>query len=645
MEVTPEIFAWLTSLNVINPFVSYSQDLVNDFQVPEKTVSLLMGGKYMDVLIQPLQDAYNKFYKINEDYISELMKLKHIPDGQEYISNSLKYTNWKIIFEILAHFGLIFSEDELSLLVNNNVDQLKKVITKIYQCYTKYLNNGEHNNLNDKNSDSGNKDYLRNNQIEYKETFNKNISGQDTLLNINELNPLKKYEECNTLLELIILSLCKNMNMKPRQAVALLSNNRKYLKKVCISGYNYDFHAIKNWLSDLYNNIDKIIKLITDSEDGLNVSYSTIGSALYSKDLDIALQSARLLNIIKYKIGMNWDWFYNEGINIFIFILNKDDCYHKKEFLDLLYDFIKDNLTLFFDEIKKKFEKGIKTNNLGDKKSIYDFISNILLISADMDKEFIIYFQQLIYDVCLTKNTDLSCNLSILSDTFFNFDPIDDNNANKIFAYFKDCIKSDIQSVYSTAIFQIFNLIQKFGVIKNKHAPHLYKNITFIFLEEYDNEIKRELFLENFEKFLNSNQDIPIDILLEPYLNHINGIQNYGLCDFLFLLKIVEHPRLMAKDLCDIIQFILNVCINSIPYARSANLVLSLIFEKELIDKLIINNDNGESVYNIEEIENKFIDFINTALDLYISNITKQEDKFILETPYDIMLQNYAMED
>ena len=29
------------------------------------------------------------------------------------------------------------------------------------------------------------------------------------------------------------------------------------------------------------------------------------------------------------------------------------------------------------------------------------------------------------------------------------------------------------------------------------------------------------------------------------------------------------------------------------------------------------------------------------ALDMYISNISNEEDKFILETPYDIMTQNY----
>ena len=139
MEVTPEIFAWLTSLNIINPFLSFSQDLENDFQIPEKTVSLLFGGKYIDLMIQSLQEAFNKFYNIDDDYSSNLLKLKHIPEGQEYISNSLKYTNWKIIFEVLSHFGLSFSEDDLSHLINNDIEQLKIVISKIYYTYTKNL--------------------------------------------------------------------------------------------------------------------------------------------------------------------------------------------------------------------------------------------------------------------------------------------------------------------------------------------------------------------------------------------------------------------------------------------------------------------------------------------------------------------------
>ena len=81
--------------------------------------------------------------------------------------------------------------------------------------------------------------------------------------------------------------------------------------------------------------------------------------------------------------------------------------------------------------------------------------------------------------------------------------------------------------------------MEKLGKSKNKYAPQLYKNLVFLFLEEYDNELKRENILEGFEKFFNDNNNISIDILLEPYLSQLNTCQNYTLCDFLFLLKMV----------------------------------------------------------------------------------------------------------
>ena len=659
MEVTPEIFAWLTSLNIINPFLSFSQDLENDFQIPEKTVSLLFGGKYIDLMIQSLQEAFNKFYNIDDDYSSNLLKLKHIPEGQEYISNSLKYTNWKIIFEVLGHYGLTFSDNDLTLLVNNNKDHLKKIILKIYNTYEKYLNGiNDENNINEyykiynKDNDINNipiPQNEKNNEINNEvrnEIKRKNIIDQNTKLNINEINPLKKYDECSTLLELLIISLCKNMNMKPRQAISLLCKNRKYLKKICISGFNYEFQAIRNWLSDLYNNNEIVINIMSNTEDALNMFYSIIGSALYCKDIDISLQSGQLINLIKYKVGMNWDWFYNEGINVFIFILNKEHNHRRKDFFNILYDFIRDNITNFYDELKKKFN----SNNKSDKKSIYDLISYMMDLINFMEQDFFYYFQNFVFEICLKNNKDISdksFNLSILSDAFFTFTSVDDKIATKIISYFKDCIKSNIGNIYATGIFQVFNLMERFGNIKNKYAPHLYKIIAFQFLEDYDNEIKRELYLDNFEKFFNNNQNIPIDILLESYLNKINKCQNYSLCDFLFLLKMVEHPRIKSKELFDIIQFLLNVSLYSVTYGRSANLVLSLIFSKELINKFTneedesMNNINNKEISFFEQIENKFIDFIHTALDLYISNITNQEDKFILETPYDIMTQNF----
>ena len=71
MEVTPEMFAWLSSQKVIDPFKSLQSEIIspNTFQIPEKTIELLLGGKYMNIILKSLQDAYNKFYDLSFDYI------------------------------------------------------------------------------------------------------------------------------------------------------------------------------------------------------------------------------------------------------------------------------------------------------------------------------------------------------------------------------------------------------------------------------------------------------------------------------------------------------------------------------------------------------------------------------------------------
>ena len=610
MKVTPEIFDWFHNLNIITTEEpNFEQYRKNKF-IPKNIISQMFLGKYMDMIIQPLQNEYNKFYNRDDNYTINLVNLKELPENQKYktyaINNKIRYENWKIIFEILGHFGLYFTEAEINLLVNNDIDELEQVIKKIYHTFVKFSNI---------------------------QTGNKNIKTKLSVLNIDKIDINKNYDDCKTLLEFIILSIAKNMNLNARQSVALLSNNRKYLKKICINGYIFDFQMIKNWLQDFELNKELILNLIINSDDGLNIFYETIGTLLYCKDLDISLQAARLLNLIKNKIRMNWKWFYHEGINNFNFIFNKENSYYKKDFLREFVNLISGKNYFFFDEIKKKFYNG-------ERKLTYDLLSNIINTAKNMDTDFTYNLQIFIYEICLSKAHDISFNLSMLSDTFYNFIPTEEKLVQKILSYFQFYIKCNTQNIFSTGIIHLFTLMERLGKIKNKYAPQLYKIIVNLFLETYDSVLKREIFLENFEKFFNENQDIPIDIFLEPYLEKINNCQNYALYDFLFLLKIIEHPRIEGKDIFDIIKFILYVCLHSEIYTRCANLILSLIFEKNLITK---NKNDEESFisYNLSEIENQFVNFITTALESYLSNIYKKEDKFLLETPYEIMSQNF----
>ena len=659
MEVTPELYAWLTDLNIINPFSSLKSDVAGNFMIPDKTIQLMIGGKYMDVILQSLQNAYNKFYKLKLDYLSKLKELKDIPEDTDYISNSVKYANWHLINDMLNKFGISYTEDQIMQICNGDREFLLKVITQIYYLSNQFLKHtgNENNKPENKKEKIPEKISEKEKQpIKQQPTDNKSIiSGIETetnikvnvtkplfkkqkeSVNINDVDRNKPYDECTSALEFFILSLCKNLDMKPRQAVALLSNNRKYLTIICTKGIKGDFKKIKKWLNDLSLNYEIMAKNIMASDDGLNISYSTIGAALLCNDTEVPLLSAQLINKINLGIKMNWEWFKNEGIDSFIYaIIKNEDNNDRLTLLNVIYDLCRENITDFFLELRKKIEAG-------EKKTILEFLSCLIPLSKKINSFLNSDIQNFVLDICLNETEDLSSSVSLLSDAFYYYTITDETLIEKIIEYFKQCVRNNNNNVYSTAVAQIINLMKKFGKTKNKYGPQLYKSLVSLFLESYNLEEKREFILENFEKFFNENQEIPVDIFIEPYMKLLSTADNFSLCDFDFLFKMVEHPRMSSNSIIEIIKFLLKVILHSEIYSRTANIILGLIFEKELIN----NKCNEEE---IEKITNNFINFINIALENFMNSLKNPkhkskhkntEKKYLLETPFDIINENF----
>ena len=651
MEVTPEMYAWLTDLNIINPFSSLKTPTDGNFILPEKTIELMLGGKYMDIILTTLQSAYNKFYKLKLDYLTKLSELKEISEDQKYISNSVKYANWHLINEILNKFGISYTEDQINQLINGDKEFLLKVITQIYYLCNQFLkdrsfktdkNEKESSNKikskdKDKESNLNDKSIISEleNEIDNKKVTNRNLQTtqkNNETVNINNIDPNKSYNECSTALEFFILSLCKNFSMKPRQAVALLSNNRKYLSIICNKGLKGDFSKLKKWLYDLSSNFDTMIRLINISEDGLNISFSTIGTALICSEQDIPVNCAELLNRINLNTKMNWDWLKNEGLDLMLFsIIKTENERDKLTLLNILYDFIKTESKDFFLELNKKLASN-------QNKIIIEFLFSILPFCRDLNKSFYNELKDFIFDLCINSKIDLSTYVSLLCDAFFYFSPTNDELIEKIMNFFKKCLRSDNKTVFSSAIVQIINLMDKFGKNKNKYGPQLYKCLVSLFLEGFNNEEKREFFLLNFEKFFNSEQQVPIDIFFEKYINKLISVDNYILSDFEFLSKIIEHPRIESKYYPLIIKFILTVCLKNVNYNKTANYILGLIFQKELIQQKCSSDDSQKIVEILQT-------YINDAIKEYMNEIKpkkkKQKQKVnndqILETPYDIL--------
>lgn len=186
----------------------------------------------------------------------------------------------------------------------------------------------------------------------------------------------------------------------------------------------------------------------------------------------------------------------------------------------------------------------------------------------------------------------------------------------------------------SNAIIGLFTLLDRLAKVKAEGGPFLYKILVFSFFENYNNVDKREFFLSQFSNFFIKNQTVPISILLEPYIKQINIVKNISVADFTFIAYVINHPRFTVDNAKKIMEFSLGITIENLLFARSANMIINLIFSTQILNK---------KPEIISLMEGKFYEYIRGILNLYVINLKKNIiDNAILETPYDIMLENYG---
>lgn len=712
MEVSPEIYAWFSALNIIDPFSETGKNRNKNYYIPENILNALFNGEHMSTLILDLQSAYNKYYQIKKDCSPKLKELVFKEKNFDSISEKTKINNWNVINDALKIFDIKYSKNDLNKIVSGNNEILLKTLSNLFNIVTKYLkyakkdtviNNNhkssnknknirEYNNLNlnmnfsspkkssvlsnDSSSkksnkenisktDTGKSDFLKNiNKNNSENSLNNNLNSLSNLVepyteslnsindkqnnnpenyNINDIqnntneNNIKKdnnsndilnskrplteyvdvnkisedtlYENCSSTLEFFIVSLCKNFKIKPVQAIGLLSNNRQYLSVLCRSGINGNYITIKKWLEDLQINYDILLKLIFKYEDGVYMTYCIIGTALCSKNHDISLDAINLLNQIYKNVGINKDWFIKMGLNsfIFVFIKHNDKLLY---FLNIMCEFIKNDENIFFNEIKNKMKTDEEYKNL-----IYDLLPSIIPVSKKINnKNFFNIFKDFVFDLCLHEEKKLSYSCSVLCESFFHYTQIIDNElADKLILFFKKCLRSHNSNLYGSTISKLFILITNLSNIYDQYAPHLYKILVSLFIEMYDELEKREIFLLNFIQFLRSHKQMPLDIFFEPFINKLSDCENYNLCDFLFLSKIIEHPRFEFNDINNVLNFILNVSLNSNFYNKCAIFVL-----EKILDEIIPNKNFDER--QMEDLSILFIDYMNQTMEIYMIN-------------------------
>ncbi len=110
---------------------------------------------------------------------------------------------------------------------------------------------------------------------------------------------------------------CINLNRK--QAVALLSDNNKYLAHVLVKGVKNEFVEIEQLMERWFKRLDFILQKMIEQNDMCFFFLQVVKPTLLSKSEEIAQWGCRILSKIAHELAnldmlpLAYDWFVREA--------------------------------------------------------------------------------------------------------------------------------------------------------------------------------------------------------------------------------------------------------------------------------------------------------------------------------------------
>ena len=593
MEISPEIYAWLVSIDILDDSIYDKEKDINNKNnfpqypnLPASVANFEFGENGNIKLSQTVTKQiiigiffpklFNKFNVLMNELYGNIYQndetLTHIVDNEQ---PQIKLHNWELILESLKnYYGISFDENFKTLLIAGDMNSFNTLFEKLYSFFCELKSRIERQNetklLKENKQKEKIPDFSKEKLGELpKIRFNEDIVDLDALT--DEVAQLKQLNQTRSVLEFIIVAICKSMSLNSKQAAALLTDNKKYLIHILTKGLsNKNFEPVLYFYQNVLGNIDYFIKLLeinsiaypNQISKNIELSLSTFKPGLLSKNMEVVFISSRLLSKIALEciennlISAAWDWFispngglegcllcfkkHNDASEVVVTLMNNFGRFHIYElFTVYLKQFLQSD-GAYFTFVADILPTFSKLSNFAD-----EFEKNNL-------KGF---FLEYILEVSRSPNINerIKCSL-FLAEIWINFSIYfnSDEENYRILSIFKTLYKDNNHLVQFTSICQLFRVLLVFSSERNSFVPIIYKSLIFNFIEYHHDLSIRELMLNNFSYLFKMILSIPVGIMVEPYVKQIQynlgKTYYFNMNDISFLTTISRHPRYNVKE-------------------------------------------------------------------------------------------------
>ena len=593
MELSPEVYAWLVSIDILDDSVYDKQkDINNQINYPQypnlpasvanfefgengniklsQTVTRqITVGTFFPKLFSKINilmnELYGNIYKDDET-------LAQIVDNSQA---QIKLHNWDLIIQSLKnYYGITFEDDFKTLLIAGDMNSFNILFEKLYTFYCELKSRIE-KEINTK--------LLKENKLKEaipiyekeklgelpKIRFNEDVVDLDALT--DEVAKLKQLNQTRSVLEFIIVAICKSMSLNSKQAAALLTDNKKYLTHILTKGLtNKNFEPVIYFYQNILSNIDYFMKLLeinsiaypNQISKNIELSLSTFKPGLLSKNMEVVYICSRLLSKIALEciennlISAAWDWFispngglegcllcfkkHNDASEVVVTLMNNFGRFHIYELFTVYLKQFLQNDGAYFTFVSDIIPTFSKLSNFCD-----EFEKN------NLKKFFLDYILEVSRSPNVNERIKSCLFLSEILISFSIYFTSEEENY-RILSIFKALYKDSNHLVQYTSISQLFRVLLIFSSERNSFVPILYKALIFCFIEYHHDLSIRELMLSNFGYLFKVVLSIPVGIMVEPYVKQIQynlgKTYYFNLNDISFLTTVARHPRYNVKE-------------------------------------------------------------------------------------------------
>lgn len=545
MELPDNLHSWLRSTNLFS--IPSSQA-----ELPEDLTESFLTGIAITKLLKRLNQIKVKFIQNKHDRLStpmpEMNTLKHAT------TPAAKLYNWNILTQVLAMFNIPLDPDTKSLIIAGDREMLIEVLSQIFEA--------EHGKP-------------------------PKSAKQESGLVIDSINEQKALFDAESCLEFLILSFCHNFSLKPKQGIGLLAQGCKYLAHIIAKGLKGNFDPVQIWLQEIYAEAEKLCELIANEqqEDSLQFVMNALKPGLLSKDNGVVTWTFRVLSRLALDlieadlVFQVWKWFEDDSVlELCIIALRRVG---EEVFSNALDMFLQIATGHYYDLFCTMLQSQTK-----DKEEYLKYISSFIphILQSNQITEEIANSGCIGYwiEVCMegadsntgksNKTRIFSINLlrTIIQDFFTHLSDSEGLINNALNLVNRAC-RDGAKLIEIIAITVLFDWLEFFAEKKSSFAPTVYRTLTFLLVEIFNNVEMREYVILNFAELFKRNSNIPVGVLVEPYVKMVQVTEgSLNIFDYDFLIVLSQYPKLSVKHGIQLIDLLGKFYLNDLFYSKAA---------------------------------------------------------------------------